>query len=68
MVWLGFRFDSVEMTITLPPEKLVEIMELVHTWLHKVMATIQELRSSLGKLLYVAQCCPLALPFANRML
>ena len=29
MVWLGFRFDMVAMTVTLPPEKLAEIMDLV---------------------------------------
>ena len=56
------------MTITLAPEKLAEIMDLVGSWLHKVTANIQELRSLLGKLLYMAQCCPRARLFTNRML
>ena len=68
MVWLGFRFDTVVMTVTLPPENLTEVMDLMSSWIHKVTANIQNLRSLLGKLLYVAQCCPPALLFTNRML
>ena len=68
MTWLGFKFDTVQMTITLPPEKLIEIMELIHNWTHRVMATIQELWSLMGKLLHVAQCCPPVHLFTNRML
>ena len=56
------------MTITLPPEKLAEIMILMIFWLHKVTANIQDLRSLLGKLLYVAQCCPPAHLFTSRIL
>ena len=67
MVWLGFRFDSLAMTVTLSPEKLREIMDLVGSWLHKVMANIQNLRSLLGKLLFVGYCPPGCL-FTNRIL
>ena len=28
MVWLWFRFDTLAMTVTLPPDKLTEIMDL----------------------------------------
>ena len=65
MVWLGFQFDTLSMTVTLPLKKL---MDLVGTWLHKTTANIHDLRALLGKLLFVAQCCPPAHLFTNRML
>ena len=68
MVWLWFRFDTVAMTVTLPSEKLAEIMDLLSSWLHKVTANIQDIISLLGKLLYVAQYCPPAHLFTYRML
>ena len=68
MVWLGFKFDSTDMTVTLPSDKLAKILDLVQSWLNKVTAYIHDLRSLLGKLLYIAQCCPSARLFANRML
>ena len=56
------------MTVTLPPDKLSEIMCLVDCWGHKSTANIYDLRSLLGKLLFVAQCCPQSCLFTNRML
>ena len=56
------------MTVTLPPQKLAEIMDIVSSWLLKITSTLQNLRSLLGKLLYVAQCFPQARMFTNRML
>ena len=68
MVWLGFHFDTLAMTVTLPPDKLREIMDLVATWYNKPTANIHDLRSLLGKPLFVAQYCPPARLFTNRML
>ena len=68
MVWLEFHFDTLAMTVTLPLDKLREIMDLVATWYNKPTANIHDLRSLLGKLLFVAQCCPPARLFTNRML
>ena len=53
MVWLGFQFDTLAMTVTLPPDKLREIMDLVGMWLHKTTSNVQDLRSLFGKLLFV---------------
>ena len=68
MVWLGFRFDTVAMTVTLLLEKLAEIIDLISSWLQKLTTTLKDLRSLLGKLVYVAQCCPLTCLFTSRML
>ena len=50
MVWLGFQFDTVAMTVSLPQDKLSEIQLLVHTWSLKPMATLKGLRTLLEKL------------------
>ena len=68
MVQLGFQFDPLTMTVTLPTGNLREIMELVGTWLHKTTAHIHDLKSLVGKLLFVAQCCRPARLFTNKML
>ena len=49
MVWLGLQFDTVAMTVSLPPDKLSEIELLVHTWSLKPKATLPDLHTFLGK-------------------
>ena len=56
------------MNVTRSQSKPSEIMSLTRTWLHKETATLQELHSLVGKLIYMAQCCPPARLFTNRML
>ena len=65
---LGLTFDSWNMTVSLTPEKLTDVQDLVSTWSAKCLVTLPELRSLLGKLLYVAQVCHSAHLFLNRML
>ena len=40
MEWLGFMFNTVDMTITIPPDKLQDIQELAGLWLRKASATV----------------------------
>ena len=47
-IWLGFEFNSVDMTITIPSDKLKDIMSVVRSWSNKAQANIHELRSLLG--------------------
>ena len=68
MVWFGLQFDTIAMTVSLPPDKLAEIQLLVRQWIGKAKTTLRELRTLLGKLLYVSQVCPPARLFLNRML
>ena len=68
MVWLGFQFDILAMTVTLPSETLGEIMSLVGCWSQKSMANIHDLRSLLGKFLCVVLYCSPTHLFTNRML
>ena len=68
MVWLGLQFNTVAMTVSLPQDKLAEIQLLEHHWASKRIATLPDLRTFLGKLLYISQVFPSACLFLNRML
>ena len=56
MILLGLQFDSIEMTITFPPEKLKELNNMVADWTSRTYADIHALRALLRKLLNVTQC------------
>ncbi len=68
IVWLGLEFNTIDMTVSIPPPKLQEIRDMLYGWKQKTTATISELRSLLGKLLHVAQCSNPARLFLNRLL
>ena len=67
-VWLGLLFDYMAMAVTLPPEKLQEVLDLATRWASKQSANLHELQVLLGKRLYMAQVCHSAQLFRNRML
>ena len=66
-MWLGLQFDTVAMTVSLPLDK-PEIQLLVYTWSLKPTATLKDLCTILGKLLYISYVYPLACLFLNMML
>ena len=68
MEWLGFLFDTEEMSITLPPHKLREIVTLANTWSSKSWATRKELQQLAGKLNHISQCVAPARKFMCRIL
>jgi hypothetical protein len=67
-VFLGLEFNTINMTMSIPPGKLQDTMLLVQQWLHRTTATTSQLKSILGKLFHVAQCCKPARLFLGRML
>ena len=68
MVWLGLLYDSIEMTITIPPDKLQEIMEEIRFWQGKTRATQREMQRLPGLLQFVAGVSPPTTVFTNRIL
>ena len=68
MEWLGFWFDTVEMTITIPPAKLKEILEIATAWGEKTRASRRDLQRLAGKLNHVSQCVLPARKFMSRIL
>ena len=63
-VMLALKFDTVNMSITIPEEKLAN-MQLIKDWSHKSHATIHQPCTIWGKFFYIAQCCPSSRCFAK---
>jgi hypothetical protein len=61
-------FNSLDMSLSMPEEKIRDTLELVTQWHSKQRASLHELRTLLGKLLYVAHVSSPARTFLNRML
>ena len=68
VVCLGVLINTEEGTVSIPPEKLRQIIDTVRQWLTKVSCTKRQLQSILGLLLYVHKCVKPARVFLNRML
>ena len=56
MTWLGLWFNTVEMSVTIPQEKLKDTLWLVEDWAGRQAANIHEVRALFGKLLHIVQC------------
>ena len=67
-ICLCILVDSVNRTISIPAEKLNEIVGLCEQWGTKSTCTKNQLQSLLGSLLYITECVRLAHLFLNRML
>ena len=68
MEWLGFTFDTNDMSITIPQEKLDDILQEAEKWLHKSSATKQQIQSLAGRLNHVSLCIRPARRFMGRIL
>ena len=65
---LGILINSIQKTISIPPEKLAEITHLCIQWSTKTYCSKRDLQSLLGSLLYVSKCVKHSRFFLNRML
>ena len=68
LTWLGILFDSTDMTMSVPQDKLDEIMAALRDWKGKLTATRREVQSLLGSLNFVASVAPPTRLFTNRIL
>ena len=68
ITYLGVQFDSVEMTMSVPPDKITEIKAEIGKWVRKTTITKRELQSLLGKLFWVAKVVKYARAFMGRLL
>ena len=64
---LGMLIDTVNGTISIPPDKFCDVMDTLCQWLMRDIASKCELQSILGLLLYVQKCVKPALIFVNRI-
>ena len=68
MLYLGVEFDSVSMTMKVPPEKIQELRELLSSWQKKSKTNKRALQSLLGKLFWVSRCIRFSRGFMGRLL
>ncbi|CAG2246311.1 unnamed protein product [Mytilus edulis] len=68
MTFLGVKFDTSELTISVTTERVEEILLLVKTWLNLLVATVKQLQSLLGKLHFVSNCVRPGRLFVSRLL
>ena len=68
MPYLGVMFDTVAMTMSIPPEKIQEIRSEVSLWVKKTTATRKNLQKLLGKLFWVSRCVRFSRSFMSRLL
>ena len=67
-VFLGILFNTLTMTLTITPERLREITDLLQSWCDKRLATLKELQSLLGKLNFAASTICAGQIFISRLI
>ena len=58
MPWLGIDIDSVEMTLSIPQQKLQEVKSVVKQWEGREMANRKQVQSLMGSLNFVGSVAP----------
>ena len=67
-VVLGVEINTVEGTISVPRERMEEIVALISKWEGKSRSTKVELQSLIGKLQFISKCVHQSRVFLNRLL
>ena len=56
VICLGILFNTVDRTISIPSDKLSDIVKVCHEWSDKTIVTKNQFQSLLGLLLYISMC------------
>jgi hypothetical protein len=68
LTFLGICLNSVTQTMSLPPGKLNEIMDLLASWSSRVTCKKRELQSIIGSLYFASVCVPAGRLYVRRMI
>lgn len=66
--WLGYKVDSINMSITIPREKLQEIVTECARWLEWEKASKKMIQGIVGKLIFISNCIQPGRKFLARIL
>lgn len=66
--WLGYKIDTLQMTVSIPEAKLTEVLEECQAWFHRKRVTRTMVQSLAGKLSHVAGCVQHGRKFLARIL
>ena len=65
---LGIEINTIEGTLSVPKDRMEEILELMTKWRKKVKTNKVDLKSLIGKLQFVTKCVRQSRVFLNRLL
>ena len=68
MVYLGVKFNTIDMCMYVDDEKVAELKIELSKWLHKTVASKSDLQSILGKLLWVIKTVRFSRVFVSRII
>lgn len=68
MTFLGIEVDSINMEVRVTPERLHALPTMLVTWLTRESATLRELQSLVGQLVFVSKCVRPGRLFVARLL
>lgn len=68
VTWLGYKIDTKKMELSVPREKLKEVLDLCSDWINRTRVNKKNLQSFVGKVLHVVPCIRHARKFTTRML
>ena len=68
VICLGIQIDTVNRTLSIPHDKLIQIVNICQSWQSKTYCSKRQLQSLLGSLLYISKCVKPARFFLNRIL
>lgn len=68
MTCLGVELNTLDLTLSVSPDRLFEIQELLQSWLTKRSTTKSALQSLVGKLVFVSKCVRQSRVFIARIL
>ena len=66
--WLGIHVDSVHGTLSIPNDKLDEVIAIVRSYTTKRSLSRKQLQSVIGKIMHIAKCIRTARLFLARLL
>ena len=56
MTCLGVELNTIALALSVSPDCLSELDDLLHAWLHKRTTAKKALQSLIGKLIFVSKC------------
>ena len=65
---LGELFDTNQMRMTIPPEKITEVREEISLWMKRSTASKKSMQQLLGKLFWVSRCVRFSRAFMGRLI
>lgn len=68
MQWLGYDVNSINMTLSIPRNKMLQFLAECQLWSAKVKASKSMIQSIVGKMIHVANCVQHARRFTSRIL